>query len=161
MSDHSTGRLRDRLRARTEDNREEVKALVDEQLRTLADELSHSVGDARRTIEDDIQRLTADTRRALRRPVLAGVLAALGFLIVAAGLTVWLTTDIRTKIEHRAVLAVQIEEQTETLERIEADTWGIRFHEEAAGRFLVMPEGVEALTGWTVGGRTAVKLEER
>lgn len=161
MSDHSTGSLRDRLRARTEDNREKVKALVDEQLRTLAGELSQSVDDARRTIEDDIQRLTEDARRALRRPVLAGILAALGFLIVAAGLTVWLTTDIRTKIERRASLAVQIEEQAETLERIEATTWGVLFHEEEQGRFLVMPEGVEALTGWTVRDRAAVKLEER
>ena len=58
MSEHSTGSLRAKLRAKTEESREGVRELVDEQLKTLAGELSTSVGGARRTIEADIQRLT-------------------------------------------------------------------------------------------------------
>jgi len=161
MSDHSTGSLRDRLRARTEESQTGVKKLVGEQLRTLAGELSQSVAGARRTIEADIQRLTADARRWLFRPVLYGILAALGVAAGAAGLSAWLGAGIRARIEERAALDVGIAEARQTLERIEEATWGVLFHEEEQGRFLVMPEGVGPRTGWTVRDREAVKLEER
>ena len=84
-----------------------------------------------------------------------------GVAIGATGLTAWLGADIRTKIEDRASLDVDIVQARETLRAIEEGTWGVQFHELSNGRFLVLPEGVEPLTGWTVGDRTAVKLEER
>lgn len=161
MSDHSTGSLHDKLRARTEESREGVKLLVDEQLRTLSDELSQSVAGARRTIEADIQRLTGDARRWLIRPVVFGILAALGVTIVAAAPLAWAVVGIRARFEERARLDVDIVQAQETLRRIEERTWGVQFHEGEEGRFLLLPEGVEALTGWTVGDREALKLEER
>lgn len=160
MSNHSTGSLRARLRERTEENQAGVKALVDEQLQRLGDELSQSVDDAKRTIESDIQGLTRDARRWLFRPVLYGILAVLGVAGGSWGLTAWLTADIRTKIERRAILGVEIAEQTETLERIEATTWGVRFHEDERGRFLILPGGVENEPWTWGGGREAVRLRE-
>ena len=161
MSDHSTGSLRDKLRARTEESRAGVRELVDEQLQTLTAELSQSVAGAKRTIEADIQRLTRDARRWLLRPVAYGMLAAIGVAIGAAGLSAWLGAGIRTRIESRARLNVEILAARETLQQIEAVTWGVRFQEQDAGRFLVLPEGMEAETGWTVGDREALKLEAR
>ena len=161
MSEHSTGSLRAKLRAKTEENREGVRALVEEQLQALAAELSQSVAGARRTIEADIQRLTGDARRWLFRPVLYGVLAALGVGIGAAGIAAWVAAGNRARFEERASLDGDIVLARETLRNLEAVTWGVRFHEATNGRFLVLPEGVEALTGWTVADRAAVKLEER
>lgn len=162
MSDHSTaGSLRDKLRVASEESREEVKALVDEQLRTLAGELSQSVAGARRTIEADIQRLTGDARRWLFRPVLYGILAALGVAIGSAGMSAWLAADIRSKLDERARLAVEIAHQTETLRRIEdGDTWGILFREDEDGQYLILPDGTTTSPGRTVGGQPLVRLSK-
>lgn len=160
MSGTSTGSLRDRLREGIEESQAGVKALVDEQLKTLGDELSTSVDGARRTIKADIRRLTQDARRSLFRPVLWGILAALGVVLGSWGLLAGLTADIRAKIEERAILGARIEEQTETLARLDAVTWGVQFFESERGRFLVLPDGVEA-ENWTWGdGRDAVRLRE-
>lgn len=195
MSEHSTGSLRAKLRAKTEESRAGVRELVDEQLKTLAAELSQSVAGvkrtiktdmrelehsvekerlwaltkglsqsvdrARATIEEDIQKLTGDARRWLGRTVGLGILAALGVMIVAAGGSWWLARDIGNQIEERTSLDLDIVLARQTLRALEEGTWGVQFREEERGRFLVLPEGVEPVTGWTWGDRTAVKLEER
>ena len=161
MSEHSTGSLRAKLRAKTEESRAGVRELVDEQLKTLAGELSNSVAGARRTIEADIQRLTGDARRWLRRCVTLGILGVLGVVIVGVGVPWWLAHDIGDQIVEQAQLDRDIRRGRETLRAIEEETWGVQFHEDANGRFLVLPEGVEPQTGWTLDDRTAVKLEER
>lgn len=53
----------------------------------------------------------------------------------------------------------QIEQQRQTLAQIEARTWGLRLQEGTNGRFIVLPDGVKAVSGWTVGKNQALKLE--
>ncbi|MGK3595738.1 Rop family plasmid primer RNA-binding protein, partial [Escherichia coli] len=44
-----------------------------------------------------------------------------------------------------------IRSQTLTLlEKLNAKTWGVRYHEGSNGRFLVLPEGMKAETNWTM-----------
>ena len=52
----------------------------------------------------------------------------------------------------------EIAEQRLTVQHLQETTWGVRFHEEENGRFLVLPQGTVPATGWTVGGQPAVKL---
>ena len=58
----------------------------------------------------------------------------------------------------------EIQAQNATLSKLEAKTWGIEFQDGAKGRFLVLPKGTTADTGWTSGEgkakRSAVKLEQ-
>ncbi|MCN2362240.1 mobilization protein, partial [Escherichia coli] len=50
--------------------------------------------------------------------------------------------------------------QNENLEKLNAKTWGVRYHEGSNGRFLVLPEGMKAETNWTMenGKQNAVRL---
>ena len=161
----SGGGLRERLQAQVEEERE----VVDEQLQQLRDGVRKHVSGALSTIEADIleeaDRFTSRLARAVRgpwmiRPLLIGVALSVGLLAGAAGLSRWLTADIGAKIEARSRLGFEIREQSETLARIEAGTWGIVFLEEERGRFLILPAGVE-IEAWTWGDdRQAVRLRE-
>ncbi|MCN4699421.1 mobilization protein, partial [Escherichia coli] len=46
------------------------------------------------------------------------------------------------------------------LEKLNAKTWGVRYHEDSNGRFLVLPKGMKAETNWTKdnGKLNAVRL---
>ena len=53
-----------------------------------------------------------------------------------------------------------LREQKESLEKLNAKTWGVRYHEDSNGRFLVLPKGMKAETNWTEdnGKLNAVRL---
>lgn len=53
-----------------------------------------------------------------------------------------------------------LREQKESLEKLNAKTWGVRYHEDSNGRFLVLPKGMKAETNWTKdnGKLNAVRL---
>lgn len=53
-----------------------------------------------------------------------------------------------------------LQEQADTLSKLNARTWGVTYKEDSNGRFLVLPKGMKAETGWTVGSGKlkAVKL---
>ncbi|MEJ1589250.1 mobilization protein, partial [Escherichia coli] len=53
-----------------------------------------------------------------------------------------------------------LREQKESLEKLNAKTWGVRYHEDSNGRFLVLPKGMKAETHWTEdnGKLNAVRL---
>ena len=75
------------------------------------------------------------------------------------GLTRWLPSGIQTRIETRTALTRQIAQYQEQRDRLRAETWGVLFHEDAGGRFLVLPEGTVLDTlPYTLGDRRAVKL---
>ncbi|MGK3550269.1 Rop family plasmid primer RNA-binding protein, partial [Escherichia coli] len=67
-----------------------------------------------------------------------------------------------TKQEKTALnMARFIRGQTLTLlEKLNAKTWGVRYHEDSNGRFLVLPKGMKAETNWTKdnGKLNAVRL---
>ena len=71
---------------------------------------------------------------------------------------VGLSTRIQARIETAAALDLDIEQARQTLERLEATTWGITLREIEGERFVVLPAGALAYPPWTVGTRPAVKL---
>jgi hypothetical protein len=56
-------------------------------------------------------------------------------------------------------LAQEIQEQQDTLAKIKTRSWGVTFHEDKDGRFLILPPGAD--TGWTIGKKVAVKLGKK
>lgn len=53
-----------------------------------------------------------------------------------------------------------LRQQEDALAKMSAKTWGVSYQSDSNGRFLVLPKGAKAETGWTVdsGKRNAVKL---
>ena len=90
----------------------------------------------------------------------------LGISLGSWGLAHYLAWRIESQIERSDELAQKIEVQRRTLQEIENRTWGIRLHEGAGGKYVVLPAGTlvldqgdrPRLAAWTVGERPAVKL---
>ncbi len=53
-----------------------------------------------------------------------------------------------------------ISEQKQTIERLAEQTWGIKLHAGAKGRFIVLPADQEIETNWTMRKRPAIRLVE-
>ena len=70
----------------------------------------------------------------------------------------WLSARIQVRIETVAALDLEIEEARQTLERLEATTWGITLREIEGERFVMLPAGTLAYPPWTVRDRPYVKL---
>ncbi|MDY0306177.1 MAG: hypothetical protein RBR18_07055, partial [Desulfovibrionaceae bacterium] len=70
---------------------------------------------------------------------------------------------LNTRLERIQSATAQWETHLEELRndanRIEKNTWGLKLVEDRQGRFIVLPEGTTAVTGWTVGDRHALRLE--
>ena len=125
--------LRTRLQHKIEQDRQQIEVLTQEQLKKLEENLRRSVSDALRIIENDIRSRVEDTARRvsaatlwpwLIRPLLIGLGLFLGLLGGSWGLTTALAEKIQEQIGQVALLAVEIETQTQTLEQIETETWG-------------------------------------
>ncbi|MDF5612342.1 mobilization protein, partial [Vibrio parahaemolyticus] len=57
----------------------------------------------------------------------------------------------------------EISRQQESLEKLNAKTWGIRLLQDNEGRYIVIPEGHTVKTGWTLndGQNELIKLVEK
>ncbi|WP_226093629.1 MbeB family mobilization protein (plasmid) [Dickeya oryzae] len=53
-----------------------------------------------------------------------------------------------------------LSQQADTLAKMNEKTWGVSYQSDSNGRFLVLPKGMKAETGWTAdnGKQHAVKL---
>lgn len=152
-----------RLQQRTEQDRQHIEALVQRQLTELSENLHRIAKRELSTIERNTRswgtRLSWAVLTAWSRPVAVGLLILLGICGGNWGLTRWLPSGIQTRIETRTALTRQIAQYQEQRDRLRAETWGVLFHEDAGGRFLVLPEGTVLDTlPYTLGDRRAVKL---
>ena len=155
--------LQARLQKRAEQDRQEIEALTQSELKKLADNLRQSVQDEMYIIVRDIKDHTRWMNAALWRPwlrsVAVGVCLFLGILAGSWGLTRWYANNLQNLIETKAAFQVEIEEQRRTVERLKETTWGVVLHEGEEGRkFVVLPAGSLPNPPWTVGGRPAVPL---
>ena len=104
--------LQARLQKRAEQDRQEIEALTQSELKKLADNLRQSVQDEMYIIVRDIKDHTRWMNAALWRPwlrsVAVGVCLFLGILAGSWGLTRWLSNSIENLIETKAVFQVEI-----------------------------------------------------
>lgn len=70
----------------------------------------------------------------------------------------WLWWQIQDRIETKATLDLEIEQQQETVKRLRETTWGILLHEDDNGQFMVLPVGTLEDPDWRLGERPAVRL---
>ena len=158
----SVSDLQTRLQKRAEQERIEVEAVIQNELKKLSENLNRIVKRELNTIESNTKtwsgRLSAAALKAWSRPIGVGLLLFLGICGGSWGLTRWLSNNIQNLIETKAELQLDIKEQRQTVERLKETTWGVYLRKGEKGRFLVLPKGMKPQTGWTVGGRPAVKL---
>ncbi|EFZ3896921.1 mobilization protein [Shigella flexneri] len=150
---------------------ESTEKMLSDEFRKLEESVSKAVTSNETKIKDAIALFTASTEESLKKHregvkeammqvlKLAGntgmmLLGMVIFLFTVSGGTLWyLGGMIQANLE-------EIRKQNESLEKLNAKTWGVRYHEGSNGRFLVLPEGMKAETNWTMenGKQNAVRL---
>ena len=171
---NSLASLAERMRAKTEQDRQELEALTRQQFNALSESLRQSSTAALRTTEAAIQEKlgTLEENIASRCQTLSwtfgkkwlqALLLSMAFLM-GTTLGGW---GVVTLLTHR-VMALQDEIQSlnaskteleSTAVQLEKRTWGLRLLENREGRFIILPPKTSANTGWSVGKQRAVKLE--
>lgn len=150
------GNVVDQLDARVQDK----LGAIDNQL----DQFSARVQDKLGAIEDQLdQRLAALTRFSTwlwLRPVCVGLLICLGLTLGSWGLIEGIAARIESQRQTLTEGKQDIERQQATVRELKQDTWGVGLHEEADGRFLILPENT-AKRWWNLGDQPAVKLPDK
>lgn len=151
-----------RLRQKLEQERQEIEAVTGNELRRLGENLRRIASEERRITEaataEAVGRLRGMLLWRWLRPLAVGVVLSVGIGVGSWGAMQWLWWQIESRIETKATLEREIEQQRETVERLQQSTWGIRLQETPEGRFVVLPPGTLDHPPWTVGGRPAVRL---
>lgn len=166
-----TSSLTERLRLKTETERQSIEALTLSELQTLAKNLSAASSAALYSMQSAThgqmtefekqmsQRLGSiairigQTEAAQRRWPLwsaAGALALSGSILIGLwGLSAW-------QSEALLSLQTQSEQERQTLDLLKQQTGGVKYTTTSSGLFLVLPKGVEP--GWTCDGLKCIKL---
>ena len=135
---------------------------VESECKSCGSKLRASVGAegelTRSAIEESLRELRSGIERKLLWSLARGFLFVIGVALGLWGLISFLGQDIEQKIETQRELAAQIEQQSETLQQMQAGTWGIDLRQMVNGRFVVLPAGTLEDPIWTVDGRPAVRL---
>ena len=157
--------LQARLQKRAEQDRQEIEALTQSELKKLAKNLRQSVNDAMyiivRDIKDHTRWMNAALWGAWLRSVAVGVCLFLGILAGSWGLVRWYANQIQSLIETRRALEFEIQEAQQTIERIAQDTWGVKLVEVNGQRFAILPESTPENPLGIMDGRPTVRAIER
>lgn len=166
--------LAERIRAKTEQERQEVETLTRQQFDALSQSLSESSKNALSTTEAAIlSQLTSLERNVTSHcrtlSLTFGkrwlqVVFLTSAVILAAAASMWGISaffqskagNLRQEITELAARKIVLEK---TVSQLEAKTWGLELSENEKGRFIILPPKVTPKTGWTVGNQQAIKLE--
>ena len=151
-----------RFQRRLENERAEIEAAAERQLKVLGDNLRGVAASALSTIEADTAAWIAQVRAMLLRTwpwlVAFGLMLSAGTCAGSWAGTRWLWTTIEQQIETLTVLRVDIAQARTTLAHLEETTWSVELREIDGERFVVLPAGSLEHPPWIVGGRPALKL---
>ena len=166
--------LAERMRAKTEQDRQELEALTRQQFDALSKSLRQSSTAALRTTEAAIQEKLGKLEENVAsrchtlswtfgKKWLQALILSMA-LLTGTALGGWGVVTLFT----RRIMALQGEIQSlhaskaeleSTVGQLEKRTWGLKLLENQDGRFIILPPKSSAQTGWTVGKQQAVKLE--
>ena len=162
-----------KLKAKTEQNRQEIELIISNSLRNLTDNLRKSAEKELHTISNDIQRQGRQIEKNLSQALLQVenqtqqltkkrrrwplVLAILGIICGSAAATItlqafWVQKDLVAK-------QAAIRTMNQTLSTAQA--WGLQLAETDSGRYLLLPKGWTLETGFNSDGREAAKIKRR
>ena len=168
MAETSSGTsgLTARLQQQAAQERQQIEAVIQTELATLSANSKAIVQRELSTIERDIQRgshrLRAAALSAWMRPVVIGLLILLGICGGSWGLLQWQSSRVQRLLETQEALRLAIAQEQQTLDQLQAQTWGVWLHEAEDGtRHVVLPVGTfsrDVEWPWTVRGQPAVPL---
>jgi hypothetical protein len=106
-----------------------------------------------------IQALKISLKFIWVNPLLIAISCLLGIYFVNWGLMQYMANTIQHQFQQKQTLAQEISLQSRALERLEAKTWGLTYHETQQGRFLILPVNAIAEPGWIMSdGKQAIKI---
>ena len=164
--------LRDRIRRRTEAERQKMDAIAERELQTFGETLRASVRHKLHTIETVMETETTRIHGQLRglrellwRDFRADLVIVVSILLIICaaswGLLRWQLTRVQNLLETQETLQLEIAQTQTALDQLQAETWGVWLHEAEDGtRYVVLPQGTLAVEEWpwTVQGQPAVLL---
>lgn len=170
----SLASLTQRMRAKTEQDRQEIEALARKQFSDLSESLRQSstaalstteaairdrLGSLEQTIASRCQTLSWAFGKKCLQALFLSLSMLLGASLGGWGVVTLLTrkvTALQGEIQNLHASKAELESIADQLEK---RTWGLRLLENQDGRFIVLPPKTSARTDWTVGKQKAVKLE--
>ena len=155
--------LQARLQKKAEQDRQQIEAVIQSELKKLSENLNRIVENELYIIGRDTKvlrkRLSMAVLKAWAGPIGVGLLIFLGIFVGSWGLTQWLSSSVESHIEARTAIRLEIEQEQRTLDQLRAQTWGVWLHEaEDGGRHVVLPQGTFEDWPWTVQGQPAIRL---
>ena len=171
---NSLGALTERIRAKTEADRQELEILARQQFNILSESLRKSSQNALSTTETAIhnqlgkleESITSRCTMLSRTFFLKWLQAFLLSLSILAGVSLggW---GLARLLQHQVMTLREEIEQIQadktameaTIVKLQRKTWGLELVENKDGHFIVLPPKTNLKTGWTVGNREAVKVE--
>ena len=153
-----------RLRRRTEAEELETTAIAERELRKFGETLSASANDKLRiteaAMEARVGRIQGLLWRAWLRPLMVALIIFPGIFAGSWGLTQLQSSRVERLFERQEALQLAIAQEQQTLEQLQAQTWGVWLHEAEDGtRHVVFPQGALGENWrWTVQGQPALQL---
>ena len=134
----NVGDLMARLQQKIEQDRIEIEALTQSELKKLAENLRQSVQDESyitvRDIKEHTRWMNAVLWGAWGWSVVGGVCLFLGICVGSWGLTRWYSNNIQSLIQRRAALTRQVEREQTRLDQLRAQTWACGSTRRRTGR---------------------------
>ena len=173
-SPNSLANLTERLKSKTEENRQTAEKQIEAEFESLSLNVSASMKNALATIENAIHRETTTMRERVTSQIkllnngfikhwlvcgLLGLGLFLGMFIGALGMTKLAQHYLYSLRVELSDLKHQIATEKTTLRQIHSQTWGLELVEVKEGRFIILPPNMTLKPGWTYAKRPAIKLE--
>ena len=172
-----TGNLADlaeRMKEKTEQERQQIENIVSAELTTLRRSLNDATQNALSTIKRDMEQQIQNARETLKEQSkilslsfgqrwlatsLIALAAIIGITMGGWGLTKLAERKAMNLRQEISQLQQQQAKLETTVKQLQAQTWGLELADSPEGRFIILPPKATAKTGWTHGTRQAIKVE--
>ena len=167
--------LVEKLQARTEQTRQEMEKMTDDQFKLLSKSLSESSRNVLTTTEADIAREIEAMRfrlsakcstvsllfgSRLLQMFLLGIALMTGLFAGGWGVMAWMGSQVQTLKQEISTLNQAKDIEQQTLSNLHHKTWGIQFQTIDGKRYIVLDPGLKVTrTATTTDGRQALELK--
>jgi hypothetical protein len=173
-SPNSLANLTERLKSKTEENRQTAEKLIEAEFESLSLNVRESMKNALATIENAINREIVTMRESMTGQIrllnngfiklwlvcgLLGLGLIGGMALGGWGLASLVQRHIISLRQDLTGLNQQKARLEITLKQLESKTWGLSLIEHPEGRFIILPPNATLKTGWKLGKQPAAKLE--
>jgi len=170
----SLANLTERLKSKTEEERQTAERLIETEFESFNANVRESMKNALVTIENAIGQETMSIHASMASQIrllnngfirhwfvcgLLGLGLTSGLALGGWGLTTLAKRHISSLHQDITTLSQQKANLETTLKQLESKTWGLSLVERPEGRFIILPPKATLKTGWTFGKQPAVKLE--